>query len=237
MTERCSAALQECVPTGVALEVSVVAQGAARPIESNGVRTFLPKNLGFAGGMNRAIEEGLRYFKAPDYILCFNNDLEFPNKGWLRHLVDIAEQTTQVLCPATDSAAHRTQSGPEEKPSFSVENNSAYCWLVPMKWCRFLKATYGFWLFDEDFAPAYGEDDWTAFLLAKHFGPKHMRYVPRSFVKHLRARTARTVEHNRRDSGRTLVKKLQAELRDEKLPSYLKRWAQNYISILSTRQS
>jgi hypothetical protein len=168
--------------------------------------------------------------------LCLNNDLLFPQKDWLRILLDIAEQApNQVLVPATDSAAIRIQPGPRDKPSFPVQESSAYCWLIPFAWCQFLKETYGFWLFDEDFAPAYGEDNWTAFLLSKEFGPKCFRYVPRSFVKHLRARTSRIVKHDRKRSNRVLVDKLQKELSDRGLRSDLRQWARGLVKILSQR--
>ena len=237
MTADCLSGLSECVPEGVEMKTSVLAQGThAVPAWPMATITFSPRNIGFAYGMNLAIENGLEDGFEPDYVLCFNNDLQFPNKDWLAKLVEIADVAfDQVLCPATDSAAHRIQSGPEDKPSYPVENNSAYAWLIPFKFCQFLMANHGFWLFSEDFRPAYGEDDWTAFLIAKEFGPKAMRYVPRSFVKHLRGRTARTVEHDRARSSRTLVEKLRAELKDPDLRTDLRRWAQNYISILSTK--
>ena len=150
MTQDCLLELAECVPTGVELKTSVVAQGwSALPTCPIGTLYLAPHNVGFAYGMNRAIEAGFIERKEFDYVLCFNNDLQFPNKGWLRKLVDIAEQTTQVLCPATDSAAHRTQTGPEDKPSYPVDNNSAYAWLVPFKWCKFLKDTYGCIVYQE----------------------------------------------------------------------------------------
>ncbi len=238
MTGRMIDQLGECVPKGVTLATSVFSQGCPHSIGAHvNYMTFHPRNVGFAFGMNAAIAQALRReSEAPDFVLCLNNDLEFPHKGWLRHLIDIVDQAPdQVLCPGTDSAAHRTQSGPKEEPSYAVQNNSAYCWLVPFEWCLWLKKTHGFWLFDEDFKPAYGEDDWTAFLLAKQFGDKAMRYVPRSFVKHLHGRTSRTVQHNRKQSSRTLIAKLQAELENPTLRATLRRWAQRYISILSTR--
>ena len=226
--------LAASVPKGVTVETSVVMQNCPHelgfPVNYLG---FHPRNVGFAFGMNLAISHS---HTEPDFVLCLNNDLQFPHKNWLRKLIDIAEQApNQVLVPATDSAAIRVQRGPESKPSFPVQENSAYCWLVPFAWCQFLNETYGFWLFDEDFAPAYGEDNWTAFLLSKEFGPRVFRYVPRSFVKHLRARTSRTVKHDRAESSRTLVRKLQVELADPGLRPDLRKWARDLISILTPR--
>ena len=238
MTGKCLDGLADSVPIGDELVTSVVAQGTdhAPPAHVNYL-TFHPYNVGFAWGMNKAISVGLtQESEAPDVVLCFNNDLEFPNPGWLRKLTDIAEQApNQILVPATDKSAIRIQPGPMSKPSFPVQESSAYCWMVPFAWCQFLKETYGFWLFDEDFEPAYGEDNWTAFLLSKKFGPTVFRYVPRSFVKHLRHQTSQTVKHDRAKSSRTLVAKLQAQLKDPKLRLDLRVWAQRYIAILSKR--
>ena len=226
--------LKDSVPTGVEFKTSVVAQGCVHHLGSRvDVQTFAPHNVGFAFGMNLAIDSSHTW--EPDFVLCLNNDLEFPNKGWLRHLIDIVEQTMQVVVPATDRASIRIQPCALDKPSFPVQESSAYCWLIPLAWCKWLKKTHGFWLFSEDFGVAYGEDNWTAFLLSKQFGPKVFRYVPRSFVKHLRARTSGTVKHDRKKSNRVLVDKLQVELQDPKLRGDLKLWAKSYVKILSQR--
>lgn len=239
MTQDCLLKLADCVPKGVEFKTSLLAQGwTVLPTCPIGTLSLAPENIGFAYGMNQAINNGAKTWwpDDPDFVLCFNNDLQFPNKGWLRKLIDIAEQAPdQILVPATDSAAIRIQSGPRSKPSFPVQESSAYCWLVPFAWCQWLKETHGFWLFDEDFAPAYGEDNWTAFLLSKQFGPKVFRYVPRSFVKHLRARTSRTVKIDRKASNRTLVDKLNQELSDPGLRSDLRQWARGLVKILSQR--
>lgn len=238
MTRECLWSLRDCEPVGVELQMSSTAQGAFRTIEDQGSWVDMPTNIGFAFGMNAAIETGVNHYGEPDHVLCFNNDLQFPYKNWLGELTDIAGAILpfdQVLVPATDRTAIRIQPGPLDKASFPVQENSAYCWLVPFAWCQFLKETYGFWLFSEDFAPAYGEDNWTAFLLSKKFGSKAFRYVPRSFVKHLRGRTARTVKHDRKKSNRVLVDKLNVELKDPSLRSDLRKWGQHLIRVLSKR--
>lgn len=237
MTQDCLLELKDCVPKDVELKTAVTAQGwTVLPTCPIGTLYLAPENIGFAYGMNSAIAAGLTDGFKPDAVLCFNNDLQFPSKVWLRKLTDIAEQAPdQILVPATDSAAIRIQPGPRSKPSFPVQESSAYCWLVPFAWCQWLKETYGFWLFDEDFAPAYGEDNWTAFLLSKQFGGNVFRYVPRSFVKHLRARTSRTIKHDRKASNQVLVDKLRGELKDPYLRPDLRRWAERYVSILKRR--
>ena len=223
--------LKECVPDGVELRESLVAQGAAQCIGGY-YATEVDQNVGFAFGMNTAIEHAHDW--EPDFVLCLNTDLQFPDKNWLRLLIDIARKSSnRILVPSTDSTAIRVQPRAIDKPSFPVEEMSAYCWLVPFKWCQFLKQRYGFWLFDEDFAPAYGEDNWTAYLFAKEFGAKPFRYVPRSFVKHLRARTSRTVKHDRKASSALLVKKLKHELETYTLSAHLKLRAKNLIKVLT----
>jgi hypothetical protein len=236
MTERCFEQMLECVPEGVQFNISATKQGAVRAARHASFTENRPKNVGFAFGMNQAFEAGLSLFDEWDFVLCFNNDLLFPQKDWLRVLLEIAEHPTdQIIVPATDSAAIRIQPGPRDKNSVLLQESSAYCWLVPFAWCQWLKDTYGFWLFSEDFGVAYGEDNWTAYLLSKQFGPKVFRYVPRSFVKHLRARTSRTVKHDRKRSNRVLVDKLNKELSDPGLRSDLRQWARGLVKILSQR--
>lgn len=238
MTERCVDSLMDMgAGPGVNIFTSVYGQGASRLADVGSYQCNKLHNVGFAHGMNSAIRLGLpRMVAPPDFVLCFNNDLEFPKEGWLKCLTDIAEkEPNQILVPGTDSAAIRIQPRAINKPSFPVADASAYCWLIPFKWCQFLKKTYGFWLFDEDFAPAYGEDNWTAFLLSKEYGPLPFRHVPRSYVKHLRARTARTIKHDRVNSNRVLVDKLKQELKDPSLRSDLQRRAKEQIRILSRR--
>jgi len=240
MTDHCLRALRDCVPKGVEMLISVTAQGAEVSTLTEMAADYIylaPKNVGFAYGMNRAIQMAVQCeSEAPDWVLCFNNDLLFPNRGWLRKLIDIADHPTeQIIVPMTDSAAIRIAPGPRSKPSFKAQESSAYCWLIPFAWCQWLKETHGFWLFDEAFAPAYGEDNWTAFLLSKHFGTNIFRIVPRSFIKHLRARTSRIVKHDRKASNRVLVDKLRGELKDPHLRPDLRRWAERYIHILKSR--
>lgn len=235
MTGNAVRGLKESAPVDVELKTSVVLQDCPHEIwEHVSYLTFLPKNKGFAAGMNRAIEEGLRHFGDPDIVLCFNNDLEFPDRLWLRRLIDIAEQAPScVTVPATDRTALYKQAGPENRPSFTAQEASAYCWLVPWAWCKHLKETYGWWLFDPEFF-AFGEDNKTAFLLSKAFGPKVFRMVPRAFVRHLRHQTTGVVKPNRRESSRILKRFFQQELEDPSLRSDLRAWAQRYVKVLRT---
>ena len=239
MTDHCLRSLQDCVPKTVEMEISVTAQGAALSTLTEMSASYLhvsEKNISFAYGMNRAIELAVKCEVQPDYVLCFNNDLQFPNRGWLRKLVDVAEQLpNRVVVPATDKAAIRVQPGPTSQLSEDVQEMSAYCWLIPFEWCKMLKERYGFWLFCEEFAPAYGEDNYTAFLLSKHYGPKVFRFVPRSWVKHLKGRTASSVKCNRAKTSALLVAKLRAELRYGPRGD-LQKWARRYIAILTKKR-
>jgi len=234
MTEKCVASLRECEPVGIPMQVSSVSQGAARQIGGDPLHTNHAKNVGFAFGMNFAIDHGTSYFGEPDYVLCFNNDLEFPEAAWLEELVKEAHPT-RICVPTTDRTSLHAKPGPIASPPAKVQEMGAYCWLIPFAWCKWLKETYGFWLFSEEFAPAYGEDNLTSFLLSKKHGPKIFRLVFRSWVKHLRGKTSSVVKHDRRKSSRLLVEKLRQQLKDPKLRPDLCKWANSTIAILSRR--
>lgn len=235
MAQRCLDGIR-CTNIGIRdldMRFSVIAQGVdgdcAMPLASWIKR--LPENRGFAAGMNLAIEQAVAFGHIPEWILCFNTDLEFPNHDWLRTLLSAASPK-RIVCPATDKTALYKQRGPLDRNPFDTQEVSAYCWLVPFAWCEFLKETYGFWLFDEDFF-AFGEDNWTSFLLAKRFGPQIFRIVPRAFVRHLRSKTSSIVKPSRTASSRLLVDKLRRELKHSELRPDLRRWAERYVKILS----
>ncbi len=192
--------------------------------------TYSPKNIGFAYGMNRAIEEGLKEI-TPDYILCMNNDLVLNQEDWLDQLLSSA-QGNKISSPVTDAAAHHVSAGPRDADPVDLDELSAYCWLVPFGFCALLKKKHGFWLFDEDFAPAYGEDCWTSYLLTKEIGVKIFRLVRRSFVKHLKAKTSSVVPHDRKKTSKILADKFREELKDADLRPDLKAWANRYLKIL-----
>jgi len=228
MTERCVESLWSC-KSFMKMDIFAIGQGVTRAqFESAG--TVHPKNHGFAWGMNEAIQDGVTEFGRPDYVLCFNNDLEFPDPNWLQLLLEAA-RSDRITVPVTDKTALHKQARAVDKPSFDVQEASAYCWLVPFEWCLFLKQFYGWWLFDPEFF-AFGEDNKTAWLLSKAYGPKVFRMVPRSFVKHLRHQTSDVVKPDRRKSSRLLRTFLQAELSDPKLRRDLRDWAQRYLKIL-----
>lgn len=214
------------------LSVAVVGQGASRAMSSHLVafQDSLPENVGFAYGMNRAIEIGVVQWK-PDYVLCLNNDLMFPQSDWLGVLIRNA-RTDKVTSPVTDNTALHAQRGPNALSPLEVEELSAYCWLIPFSMCEALKKDHGFWLFSEDFAPAYGEDNWTAYLLRKQLGGNIFKLIRRSFVKHLRGRTAKIVPHDRAKTSKILADKFRGELKNPKLPKHLKAWATRYLKIL-----
>ncbi len=211
------------------LKVSVTAQGAARPLPHLDCQTVYPENVSFAFGMNRAIEQGLDF--KPDYVLCLNNDLEFPQANWFTELAKVA-RSYRVVCPATDKTALYAQKGPVSMGSMPVDEMSAYCWMVPFHVCETLHEQYGFWLFCEEFKPAYGEDNWTAYLIAKLLGAKPFRVVRRSFVKHLRRKTSSIVPHDRSKTSKILADKMRAELRDPNLRMDLRVRAQYYLKAL-----
>ena len=210
------------------LRISVIAQGAAKEVPCDYGHRYL-ENVSFAHGMNRAIEEGLDF--KPDYVLCLNNDLEFPQADWFTQLARVA-RSYRVVCPATDKTALYAQKGPIGMGSMPVEEMSAYCWMVPFGVCEDLFKRYGFWLFCEEFKPAYGEDNWTAYLIAKLLGPRPFRVVRRSFVKHLRKKTSSVVPHDRSKTSKLLADKMRSELRDPNLRADLRVRANYYLKAL-----
>lgn len=233
MTEQAIAGMKASIPKGVMLRVSATKQGAVREAKGTSFTHHCPRNVGFAFGMNQAIEAGLSLLDTWDYVLCFNNDLVFSKSYWLERLLE-EPRKDRILVPATDRTAIRTQAKPIFKSAFDVQEMSAYCWLVPMSWCEHLMEHHNFWLFDEEFK-AYGEDNWTAFLLSKAFGPKIFRYVPSSWVHHKRHQTSAVVKPNRKASNQLLVDRLRKELKDPKLRGDLRAWARRYVEVLSRR--
>ena len=231
MTAVMLAALKKTVKTAE-LRISVTGQGAVRsmgPLLTD-VEVWYPRNVSFAFGMNQAIEAGLDF--KPDYVLCLNNDLEFPQASWFTELAKVAK-SYRVVCPATDKTALYAQKGPISMGSMPVEEMSAYCWMVPFNVCEELFKKHGFWLFCEEFKPAYGEDNWTAYLIAKILiSSKPFRVVRRSFVKHLRKKTSSVVPHDRSKTSKILADKMRAELRDPNLSMNLRVRAQYYLKAL-----
>jgi glycosyltransferase involved in cell wall biosynthesis len=213
------------------MDIFAIGQGVTRAAFGSAGTVYL-RNKGFAWGMNKAIQEGISIFGRPDYVLCFNNDLQFPDKDWLRILLRAAP-AGRITVPATDMTAIYTQPKPLNKNPFDIQEMSAYCWLVPFEWCEFLKKTYGWWLFDTGFF-AFGEDNKTAWLLSKEFGPHVFRVVPRSWVRHLRHQTTSVVKHDRRESSRRLKQFFEAELGKPDLRSDLRKWAKRYVKKLKT---
>jgi len=235
MTEEMLTGLSLSKPGIADLRTSVVGQGTKHLIRVEEpwpvTVQYAPKNIGFAFGMNKAIDVVQTW--QPDYVLCLNNDLQFPHKNWLKELVDVSDMD-HICVPATDKAAIRIQGGPMDLNPIHVPEMSAYCWLVPFAWCKWLKGQYGYWLFDEDFL-SYGEDNWAAFLLSKKYGQNIFRYVRRSWVKHLRGRTSAYVKPDRKKSNNALVDKLKLHLLDTRLRKDLRQWANRYIKILTPR--
>lgn len=233
MAEEMLLSLMECVPAGVDLKTSCVTQGAARCVDGLLVdwQVVRKKNLGFAAGMNDAIENAVNAGFNPDFVLCLNTDLQFPDKDWLRKLLEVMPIEPRIFCPATDRTALYKQDGPKDKKSFDEVEVSAYCWLVPFNWCLLLLNRKRYWLFDPEFF-AFGEDNQTAFLLAKWFGPKIFRMVPQSFVRHLRHKTSEVVKPDRRASSMILRRFFQDELKNHGLRPDLQAWARRYVRAL-----
>lgn len=207
MTERMLTRLRECLPDIV---ISVVNQGAEDAEAAHMVSDYftrVPSNVGFAYGMNKAIDGAIAKRFKPDYVLCINNDIEMPHDNWLNRLISEADDA-HVMVPGTDKTALNAMKGPSNIHSFTVDEMSAYCWLVPFRFCEYLKWRHQFWLFSEDFAPAYGEDNWTSILLSHKFGNELFKIVPKAWVRHLKGKTADAVKLNRKKTSRVLREKI-----------------------------
>lgn len=152
-----------------------------------------PRNEGFGPAVNLVIN--LDVFDAPlrayDHVLVLNNDLEFPDPQWLAELL-LAADGEHVITPCTDRTAtlEATATGPTDRRSFFHREVSAFCWLVPISAIKALKKHYWFPLFPPEF-PNYGSDDAASAFLRKLIGPKPFKVVPRAWVRHLKARTAK----------------------------------------------
>ena len=196
MTRRCAVALVE---SGVD-EVVTVNNAADELIalDDPKIREILiHENLGFARAVNTAIAFMTRNDDVtPTHFLVANNDLEFPDPDWFSRLKAeaVVEEGSYVLSPTTDITAcpeSRADKAVDALPVYAPQV-SAFCWLVPMKVIERLRGRYGFELFDGRFF-AYGEDDLTSACLRKQFGPKPFKVVRRSWVKHLKGKTAEEV--------------------------------------------
>jgi len=194
MTER----LVKRLPCGVV----AVGQGADRQIATECcARVNVDVNKGFAYGINTGIQWLWDNCEKvlPENILVINNDIEPPeDRAWFDLLVSVCDGK-RIITPVTDRTWNKAAKASEakNKNSFYASMVSAFCWLVPARICRRLKRNYGFWMFDEDFGLGYGEDDYTAAILRKK-DPTPFKVVPRSWVRHLKAQTAKTVKIDRK---------------------------------------
>jgi hypothetical protein len=149
------------------------------------------RNHGFGVGVNRALDYWLLCEQRPcDFVLVLNNDLQFPNRDWLTHLLREVDGRF-VLAPRTDITATKEACFKEaaDLPPQRVGQVSAYCWLIPIAVIKAIEDRFGWPLFCPQF-PNYGSDDATAAILRKLYGDTPFKVVHRSFVKHLKAQTA-----------------------------------------------
>ncbi len=178
-----------------------------------------PSNEGFGPGVNAA----LRFFDWKGDVLVLNNDLSFPQKGWMQLLRDEQGRDDQdclsfIYAPRTNRTATKEAcyDGQADKPAQRVRQVSAYCWLIPAKVQRRVRErTPGGDLFPREF-PNYGSDDAAAFWIRKLFGATPFKVVHRAFVTHEKAQTAK--ETGDRPGDAEVLKRLSAYQRQHKLP-------------------
>lgn len=199
MTEEMLRSFRECVQVAGA-EVTIVAMNNAAEdtIDRSLVdwHGWLPTNEGFGVAVNRGIQaEVFDMPKAgfPDsytHVLVLNNDLEFPDKVWLRELLDEREGGL-VLSPCTDVTATKCAVNDKayDQSSRTATQVSAFCWLVPVATIKAIRKRFGFNLFSPEFSN-YGSDDVSGAILRRLVGPRPFKVVPRSWVRHRKAQTA-----------------------------------------------
>ena len=150
------------------------------------------KNKGFAFGMNKALNKGLSELREPDVVLCLNNDIEMPHVDWLKELLSEL-QTDCVLCPKTNytSVNEQRAAGPEDKSPIFHGVTPGLCWLMPWGIVKAVQEHLGDRkLFPEDLGGrAWGEDNYTAGVIRTKVNPVPFKIVPRSWIRHLGAKT------------------------------------------------
>lgn len=236
MTERMVSRLRECMDIpGISYRISVVNQGGELQASCGTLAEHykhLASNRSFAYGMNYAIEQVPKGHFRPDYVLCINNDIEMPDKDWFKELTKEAARS-HITVPATDKTSLHPQPNRLDSPAFITDEMAAYAWLIPFQWCDWLQKAHGFWLFSEDFAPGFGEDNWTTILLRHQYGDKIFKVVPRAWVKHLRSQTASQVKHDRSKTSAILKRKIEEMLTGRgKISPALKKKLQWYVKVL-----
>lgn len=220
MTAAMIAELEMTIETDTS--VMPVANAPSREItfEERGDSPFelsLPKNLGFGPGINAAIAAR----KWAGDVLVLNNDLQFPEAGWLQAMrdqqrADEADGLSFVYAPRTTVTAtwQACAEQSEDRPAQRLDQISAYCWLVPAKIRARLRERAGFELFPPEF-PNYGSDDAAGAWLRKLFGRTPFQLVHRAFVRHLKGRTA--AETGDKAGDPKTLKRLRAYLHSHKL--------------------
>lgn len=153
-------------------------------------------NEGFGVAINKAIQAEVFDMKKagfPDtytHVLLLNNDLEFPDRTWLRELVAAADPN-RVVTPCTDITATKAAVAERAFDLDPVRSQqvSAFCWLVPMSVIHRIRKKFGFNLFSPEFSN-YGSDDVTGAILRRLVENAPFLIVRRSWVRHRKAQTA-----------------------------------------------
>ena len=152
------------------------------------------QNKGYAWGMNQAYSNGVKDYEY-DAVLCLNNDIVMPSKGWLVELL-YEHVRDRILCPKTNytSVNEQRAAGPEDKPYHDHGVTPAVCWLMPKPVVEAILKHLKGKLFPEDLGGrAWGEDNYTAAVARTKVHPAPFRIVPRSWIKHLGAKTSSKV--------------------------------------------
>lgn len=177
-----------------------VAQGVSRPATFPGA-VCTPTNVGFAQGMNWAIEAAIQDYGLPEYFLVINNDVVPPEgHGWIRQLMGIS-RGFKCVSPVTNRTGISYAKRAKPTKSHNVTEHEivgAFCLLVPRHVITLCRKEFGYNLFDPDFGYGYGEDDLLFAILRKYQSRKPALVAHHVWVEHLKAQTAKTIKIDRK---------------------------------------
>lgn len=193
MAADCLKQFRATMPENVGFRIMAVANNPERFLteEELGCATQikLKSNIGFGPAVNEAIDRSEHVEDISD-VLVINSDLQFPCSDWLEKLL-AAREKNRVVCPGTDrtATAEAIDTWATAKHPTYLRQVSAYCWLVPINMVTTIQNRWDFWLFPPQF-PNYGSDDAAAAVLRKTYGERVFKIEHRSWVRHLKAKTA-----------------------------------------------
>ncbi len=187
---------------GTDFHISVLAQETSAKwppiVEERKAITFEEsrENKGFAAGMNLALENGDKDYPDWTALLCINNDIFMPHKGWFSEML-MAYDKARIICPMTNFTGVNEQrsKAPQNKPYFDHVTTPAVCWLIPREVVKVIQADLKKGrLFPDDLGGrAWGEDVYVAALVRTKVAPRPFRIVPKAWIHHIGGQTSEKI--------------------------------------------